>query len=285
METNPTGRPDDLLIANRGGGARGACRVQKLRWDTDFFGFPCGRIENLAAAGDNQARFSVALDLARQALDWAETNRIRLLAVKIPGPDPLLVQALEAVGFYLTDNSLALAWSPPAPPTTAGLPPGFCLSDKNDQPDQDAAAFSQLFTDGRFHNDRRIPLDQADRLWRTAVLTQLRGEATQVLFLLNRGRPVGLTTVKTAAPPPAAPSTRTGCIFILGLHPEFRGRGLGRILLTETLKRAQDRYDRLEVETSVYNQPAVGLYQKCGFIMTGVNVSLHFWSDGKENQA
>ena len=248
MATDRAGEAMEAFFTSRVGDAEGSCLVQRLAWDSDFFGFPCGRVENLIASGDNRTRFSVALDLARRTRDWAEAHRIRFVVVKIPGPDPILVQALEATGFYLTDNTMALAWRPLAPSEPPDLPPDFVLSEKNSDPDRDAAAFSRLFTDGRFHNDRRIPSEQADRLWQNAVLTQLRGEATQALFLLNHGRPVGLTTVKTVASPPDSPSTRTGCVFIVGLHPEYRGRGLGKALLIETMRRTEGRYERIEVE-------------------------------------
>jgi [ribosomal protein S18]-alanine N-acetyltransferase len=60
-------------------------------------------------------------------------------------------------------------------------------------------------------------------------------------------------------------------ITLLALHPDYRGRGWGKDLLTGLLAKAVAigmNYATLEVRAS--NEAAVGLYEKIGFVIAGV---------------
>ncbi|NER96816.1 MAG: ribosomal protein S18-alanine N-acetyltransferase, partial [Symploca sp. SIO1B1] len=59
-------------------------------------------------------------------------------------------------------------------------------------------------------------------------------------------------------------------ITILAVHPDWRGQGLGQLLLYALLKKAQElqlEWATLEVKPS--NQAALSLYQKFGFVEAG----------------
>lgn len=59
---------------------------------------------------------------------------------------------------------------------------------------------------------------------------------------------------------------RMGHIVSIAVHPEYRGRGLGKILLREILKKLRSKgaiFVRLEVRVS--NKVAISLYEKMGF--------------------
>ncbi|MGO4907947.1 N-acetyltransferase family protein [Pseudorhodobacter sp. W20_MBD10_FR17] len=56
----------------------------------------------------------------------------------------------------------------------------------------------------------------------------------------------------------------------MGLLPEFRGRGLGEQLLSETIADAQKhRFHRIELHVRASNEPAIRLYRKLGFVLEG----------------
>jgi len=60
-----------------------------------------------------------------------------------------------------------------------------------------------------------------------------------------------------------------GAIYGLGIHPEFRGKGLGRALLlkaVETLK--SDGFEKIMLQVDAINDTALGLYLSCGFEIT-----------------
>lgn len=61
----------------------------------------------------------------------------------------------------------------------------------------------------------------------------------------------------------------TGQIEPLGVHPDFRGLGLGKAILAAAVRRmAAQGAGRVVVETDNYRGPALALYQSGGFHMT-----------------
>jgi ribosomal protein S18 acetylase RimI-like enzyme len=52
----------------------------------------------------------------------------------------------------------------------------------------------------------------------------------------------------------------------MGVHPEFRGRGLGRAILTEAIRRLRGRgAERILVATDDFRDAAFALYESVGF--------------------
>lgn len=60
-----------------------------------------------------------------------------------------------------------------------------------------------------------------------------------------------------------------GWIYGLGVLPEYRGRGYGKALLMETLRKLR-RWNpaRIYLEVNAANGPALSLYRSCGFVET-----------------
>lgn len=57
----------------------------------------------------------------------------------------------------------------------------------------------------------------------------------------------------------------------IGVHPEYRGRGIGRRLLTEALRRVKEQgLERIELEVYASNHRARALYESLGFRVEGV---------------
>ena len=252
----------------------GAGLIRMLDWDSEFFGFPTARIEFLAALGNNSARFKAASTVVNSLMTWCAQREVRLVSTKMPGPDPITVQALIQAGFYVTDCGVSLRRPQNAPTPEIKIPTGFSLWTGGLDPDRAAEFFDRLFFDGRFHNDRNIGTELADRLWKTAIRNQLAGEAREVFFL-NGPDPAALCTFR----PIGAPEERLGSLFIMGVREPFRHQGFGRALLSRALPRLDDKYDFIDVETSSYNNPALRLYQSMGFRMNGLRLSLHCWPD------
>ena len=59
--------------------------------------------------------------------------------------------------------------------------------------------------------------------------------------------------------------------FGMGLHPDFRGKGIGGLLAKTVLTDAQDkRFIRIELTVNTQNLNAIELYEKLGFQHEGV---------------
>ena len=57
----------------------------------------------------------------------------------------------------------------------------------------------------------------------------------------------------------------------MGVHKDFRGRGLGQRLIDRTIADAKQKgLERIELEVFASNTPAIKLYEKVGFVVEGV---------------
>ena len=57
----------------------------------------------------------------------------------------------------------------------------------------------------------------------------------------------------------------------MGVHKDFRGKGIGNRLVVATLDEAREKkLERVELEVFASNQPAIELYKKVGFAVEGV---------------
>ncbi|WNR44377.1 GNAT family N-acetyltransferase [Paenibacillus roseipurpureus] len=61
----------------------------------------------------------------------------------------------------------------------------------------------------------------------------------------------------------------SGFIYGFCVLPEFRGKGYGRQILSQTISelKQHDRAESIKLEVSVENEKALGLYESCGFAM------------------
>jgi ribosomal protein S18 acetylase RimI-like enzyme len=57
----------------------------------------------------------------------------------------------------------------------------------------------------------------------------------------------------------------------MGVHKDYRRRGIGTRLLERTIEEAKARgIERVELEVFALNTPAINLYEKWGFVQEGV---------------
>ena len=70
-----------------------------------------------------------------------------------------------------------------------------------------------------------------------------------------------------------------GFVNGIGIHPDFRGRGLARLLMTSSLVRAaQNGMKDLILEVDIENTQAISLYEKIGFEKKRGSIS-HVWTE------
>ncbi|TIH19768.1 ribosomal-protein-alanine N-acetyltransferase [Marinifilum sp. JC120] len=71
-------------------------------------------------------------------------------------------------------------------------------------------------------------------------------------------------------------------VLNLGVHPEFRRKGIGRALMHDLMRRCQEmdmKRGLLDVKES--NIPAIGLYESLGFVQVGVRKN--YYPDTRED--
>jgi L-phenylalanine/L-methionine N-acetyltransferase len=104
--------------------------------------------------------------------------------------------------------------------------------------------------------------------------------AQQIVYIYEQNNePVGMVKL--------IPEThRSSHVVYLGgfaVHPNFTGKGLGSILLQATIDYCQQQnFLRIVLSVSVYNEKAIALYKKLGFVTEGTLKNYtHFKSENK----
>ena len=75
--------------------------------------------------------------------------------------------------------------------------------------------------------------------------------------------------------------TRYLRIYSIAVHPDYRGRGLGQVLMDQTIQTAGEcKAAKITLEVKVTNTSAIGLYMKNGFIPVGIKPC--YYHDGSD---
>jgi GNAT superfamily N-acetyltransferase len=244
--------------------------------ETASFGYGCARLAGPWLPPEDQARREAgAARLAALAAGQARDRGDRLVTLKT-GQDPAILRGLLAGGFVLSEILTALALElAPHSDGSAEPPPGFIWLERGRE---EAASLVEdlgdFFYGGHLRHDSKPGPEAARRIWRQAALDDLAGAADEAVILWDSAarRGAGLAT--------ASLGDEEAVLSILALAEPYRGRGLGRPLLSELIRRLIGRIDppsrgRLRAETAAYNLPALALYQDLGFKPAPPLAALH----------
>ena len=198
--------------------------------------------------------------LLRKAVERARQLRVDVLHVQADESSEDEGHLLERLGFRAVREYWSLSWTGNEAPVFE-VPPRFGL--RAFQADRDEAVLTHL-QNASFEGTWGFCPNTVEQI---AARVSLRPwEAEGVLLLLDDRIPAAYNWTSRCSVEPGA----TGRISMTGVHPSYRGRGLGRTVLLagiERLKRLGAGPIRLEVDSE--NTPAMKLYQSSGFQRVG----------------
>jgi ribosomal protein S18 acetylase RimI-like enzyme len=264
----------EILWANRDDPDQGLMLYAPSPGETAFFGYGCARLAGpFLPPEDQERRQAGAARLAGLAAARARDRGDRLATLKT-GHDPAILRGLLDGGFVLAETVAVLAkgLARPADPAT-GPPPGFVwLSRGQAGTGSLVEDLGDFFYDGHLRHDPKPGPEAARRIWRQAARDDLAGAADEAVILWDSAgrRGAGLATASLVDN-----GQKEAVLSILALAGPYRGRGLGRPLLTELIRRLNGRAGRLRAETAAYNLPALALYQSLGFTPEPPLAALH----------
>jgi mycothiol synthase len=209
--------------------------------------------------------------LTADVLAWADARAEETMSTRYGRPmwfafafsdQHRLIDALETAGFT-SHATGADAWSmvllrhaATAPAAEADVPPGFSLRTLQGQ--AEVSAYVEL-------HRRVFDSDSMTEDWRSAVLRQPAYDADLDLVIVDPDGQLAAFCVGWLGP--VGWNDRTaGQIEPLGVADRHRGRGLGRVIARECVRRlyakgAQDVY----VETDLHRDAALATYEAVGF--------------------
>lgn len=235
---------------------------QRDQWLSDVLEMPCFRMNGVAEGASSEA-VSTAMAAA------APTGRA-FFAVKQPTEDVAAVETLVRAGFNVADVGMTLVHNGDV--MDARVAEGVTVDNATESDEADIVAVAgRCFVYSRFHVDRRIGAERADKVKREWVRNSCRGRAAIVYLARRAGEAAGFLAVMKR-------ESETGSeaiIDLIGVDAEHQGQGVGRSLSLRFIREWRGRADRLLVGTQASNIPALRLYETLGFRTAETAYALH----------
>jgi len=259
----------DMELITDGNTIDAAGQVSTLDWDSQFFGQPAGRLDNLYFDSQAGSPFSTRQKLANTLVRKSDQQGIKFLSVRITAEDTLLVHALENTGFRLSDllNIYTVKLEGEGR-EISGHPEDVmeilqpCIADMNF---------------GRIHQDPNIEDDLANAFYTKTTEWVLSGKC-HVSSIKENGKAIGFAIGVLDEDMSKALQTRYGFLWLIAVHPEYKGCGMGSRLLKTFMDEFSTSCDLLEIGTQAANIPANRIYQTSGCRLATQAFTFHRWT-------
>jgi ribosomal protein S18 acetylase RimI-like enzyme len=261
------GRNDGwMLTRSRSGRIAVASRWQHLPWDSERLGFPCARVDDIFIAKDASTA---------DRLQWAEEMRaqsaatgVRFLTCRIGCEDIASARALEAVGFRIADCLFVYEARGDGSEPADGFP-----ADGQQFVERGIATMQH----GRLLDDANVPDASARDIYVATSLYHIENGATVAVVRDQSGAIEGMAIGVAELGVSRAIGAGFGYLWLILVHPERRGTGIGKRVLERFLRQMGPRAERIEVSTQAGNAAASALYRKMGFTMVTQVMTFHAW--------
>lgn len=234
--------------------------IQRLEWDSGFFGFPIGQVEPGTLVAD-------------RLLDEASAGGYRCVYYQCgSGEAEALGQAARA-GFVLVDIrvTLEVAVGAVRPGSPLDAPSGITVGPF--EPDEIPALgriAEQLSAQSRFAFDPGFGFERARRLYVEWIRVSCEGRADAVLVARRAGEPVGFVTCRCAG--------ERARLELVAVDAAHASRGIGTSLVVAAdAWLASSGVRLLRVATQGRNVAAVNFYARRGFGVADVGLTFHRW--------
>ena len=195
-------------------------------------------------------------ELLNKAVSQAEQLNVEVLHVEVSSQGEAAKRMLESNGFHMAKGYWQMQWVGDTSPSPS-LPNGFSI--RPFQIGRDEAMLTQL-QNSAFGDNWGFSPNTVDQISARVRLDRVTPEG--ILFITDNGKPAAYNWTMISA----NESKATGFISMTGVHPDYRGKGLGRAIVAAGMQylKAQG-VDSIELEVDSENVPARELYLKLGF--------------------
>ncbi len=238
-------------------------------WESEHYRRKMGKVT--LATFDRLAGTSTRATLFRTL---AKRLGVDMLSARVRMSDLLTVQALERAGAILVDVLMTFRFSTRKMVRGTNSSVVSVSPSTNEEAEELIRMGGRIFTVDRFHGDPNLPKSRSDELYSKWVSNSLAGFADIVLVARHAGRVAGFITCKTDK---SVPGSEYGVIDLVGVNPDFSGKGIGQELVRSALEWFGPRVRSVYVGTQAANTRAIRLYEKSGFVHVCSDPTLHLW--------
>jgi len=251
----------------------GLMLVEKSNWDSDHFGTAVGKLR--LAIFNRKVQVSDRRHLIRRIKDLAASKRINVIFARVPLDDLPTIRSIELEGGFLTDILLTFYINLRRRFDFVKVKSNAKITHASEK---DRKALMEMakntFKIDHFHADPNLPNNECDELYAKWIANCIDGSADVILVAKKGNGVVGFITCKIQH---VIGDYNYGVIDLIGVNEEYRGKGIGCLLISEALKWFSRYTDSVYVGTQARNIPAVRLYEKMGFRQVFSEATLHLW--------
>ena len=269
-------RFEGLATALDQGGSRAAAFWHIAEWDTEMLGVKCAKVDAAGTVPDGAPNRRLLTRLFSQLGERARQDAVRNVYFRVPSSDLNMARAAEDAGFRTIGVHLDFVQRIDARQNDAEtvLPVRLAIGEDGDA----VALLGELFETDRFHRDGNFDSEKITTLWRTSARNALQHWADAVYVYVVSDRPVGFVILIRGEAPPGTDAPEAGRIYLIAVLPEFRGRGIGKALVSTAVRHCQRRgIPLLCVGAQSSNEAAIARYQSCGFSLATTFCELSWW--------
>jgi dTDP-4-amino-4,6-dideoxy-D-galactose acyltransferase len=230
--------------------------IEKLSWDSSFFGYNVGKVDLFNSVDFQEEKFvSEAQDYSLVYLFSKE----KLYADVLDLVDEKIILFRETQQFTVTQNKF-----------------DFCLesfSAKVHDIDDLRELGLQSGIYSRFNIDPNFKNNEYQKLYLKWVEESIAGNlAFDIIVAISNSKLIGFITLKEK-------SKTLSEIGLIATDVAYRGKGVGIRLIQEAISRSfQQGYNIIQVATQSSNIPALALYNKGGFRFQKKIIIYHYWN-------
>lgn len=252
----------------------GLISVKSLPWMSSHFGFRMYAVVHLLARGENpliQAR------LLRYVME--ETPQVDFLDCRVAVDDVVSAHALEICGFRYVGTEMVLGQFI-QPGEGLDCPAGLTVLPfrANRDRKQVLSLAGEIHVHNRFVYDPFVQEREAKSLYSRLVDHCFDHEHFRTSVAVSQGTMEGFIIAKVNPGFSEAAGLPCGSLDFIGVRPESRHRGLGRLLNRWALHHlAREGIAFAAVRTMAGNYPALTVCQNTGFRVTSASLHFHKW--------
>jgi len=248
----------------------GAIHFKKLKWDTEFFGFPCAQISFLHShTGRYDRDLKTNMALLDDFNEWCKTEKIKFAVSKIDERDLAAISALECQDFRFVETVQNMTYKYAQ---NFEFIKNSCIRRPFKEADmkklEDIAASSRY---DRFHSDPGFA-QHVDRFRRTWIYNLCHGLADAVFVAECDKEIAGFIACDSRES-----GQRLGFVRLIAKDPNYTNRGVGKALVNQAKNWFWNKADIIYTSTQSKNAASLGMYTAAGFRFAATQATLHRW--------
>ena len=217
---------------------------------------PIGRTVASGGVLESHRRQGIGRMLVRRTVQHSQSIGSSVLHIQVPSESVDARHILDSEGFSVVKTYWHMRWEGDESPPLE-LPPEFALRPFVLGQDEEALTHLQ---NAAFGQNWGFCPNTVEEI--SARVRFNRCDPEGIILIVHQGRPAAYNWTLRAANNTGS----TGWIGMTGVHPDYRGRRIGRAVVVAGMAYLQAKgVDEIELEVDADNVPARELYLKLGF--------------------